>query len=290
LLLDATLGVGICGHPIPSVQLPDNEEEREKRITAMILGGDTIIHLDNIPTGDVLGSPSLCSLLTSRIWKGRKLGVSEMPAYPNTLILFGSGNNTRCTGEVAKRIVPIFLRPFDDHPEDRSNFVHTDIFSYVRSKRRRLLSILLGMVEKWKREGCPGTDRRLGGFEPWAATIGGILKLHGFHQWLGNYRSWIRSADEWAVDAESLITAWWQSHGDRAITASQVLGVVRETGTFPRVLAHRDHSGQLVVLARSVLTPLADRPVGRYRVVRDQYGSSSLYRLEPNDPEGQGDA
>ncbi|MFN3684838.1 MAG: hypothetical protein ACK41F_13035 [Fimbriimonadaceae bacterium] len=39
----------ITGRDTPSMQITDREEEREKRILAMLLEGETLMHLDNLP-------------------------------------------------------------------------------------------------------------------------------------------------------------------------------------------------------------------------------------------------
>jgi len=45
------------------------------------------------------------------------------------------------------------------------------------------------MIERWKNAGCPLDERALHPMTPWARTIGGILKVSGFADFLGNYRA-----------------------------------------------------------------------------------------------------
>ncbi len=279
LLISSLLGRGICGRPIPTLQIGMSEEEREKRITSLILEGATVTHLDNIPTRAALDSAALSSLLTSRIWKGRQLGESRTPELPNNLIPVASGNNVRATGEVAKRCVPIWLQPLDDHPEDRADFAHPDIQRYARENRRRLLAILLGLVLAWKEAGQPPGTARLGGFEEWARTIGGILHLAGFDAWMTNYRAWVSVADDWTADAQALAERWWARHGGAPISASDALRLlVSLPPIFPWVTA-RHESSQLMTFTKGVLLQMVDRPLRGHRLEKERSGNNSLYRM-----------
>lgn len=286
LLIDAAIGCPILGRGVTVTQLGSSEEEREKRITTLILQGTTAIHLDNLPIGEILDSASLASLVTSHpTWSGRVLGVSRMPELPNRMVVIMSGNNPKASGEIVKRTVPIVLRPLDAHPEDRTGYVHPDATVYALSKRRAVLEALLGIVEAWKAAGCPPApaDRRMGRYERWVAAVGGALAHAGCRDWLTNYKAWVRLADEATADAEALIAAWAARHGLKDITATQVLDLVETTGTYPAVTS-RPQAGRLVSLARRVLTPLCDRPVGGWIVRRVGSGSSSRYQLTAATP------
>jgi len=286
LCIDTMIGCPILGRGVTVAQIGSCEEEREKRITTLIIQGATCIHLDNLPIGEVLDSASLASLATAYpTWSGRMLGVSRMPELPNRMIVFMSANNPKASGEIVKRTVPIILRPLDAHPEDRSGFVHPDATAYALAQRRTVLEALLGMIQSWNAAGCPPppADRRMGRYEAWVAAVGGVLAYAGCQEWLGNYKAWVRCADEATADAETLVAAWAKRHGEKEITARQVLDLVEATETYPAVTS-RPEAGRLVSLARRVLTPLTDRPVGGSIVQRVGSGSSSRYRLAPAVP------
>jgi len=122
-----------------------------------------------------------------------------------------------------------------------------------------------------------------------------VLHHAGLIEWMGNYRAWVRIGDDWTSDAESLVEKWAEKHGEETrVSASQVLDLVREIGVFPSVTSRKE-SGQGVALARTVLTPLVDRPVGHWVVRRAGKGGSVRYRLTrglpgggnpPNPPDG----
>ncbi len=290
LLISAVLGHAILGTRVPSVQLGEREEEREKRITSMILEGATIVHLDNLPAASVLDSPSLASLLTSPTWKGRTLGASSMPDLPNPLTLVASANNLRASAEISKRIVPIWLEPTTDHPETREDFEHPDALAYAAGRRREVLACLLGMVSRWVAAGRPAGKRRLGGFEAWAAAVGGILELHSMGpDWLENREEWSDQADEWSQDVRALVDAWWARYGTIEVSGSQVLEIVVQEKLFPDVLA-KAPGAQLQTLGRRVLSQLCNRPVGGWKVRKrsDSHAGSNRYYLQQagGDPAG----
>lgn len=285
MLINAALGNAVLGGAVPSVQIGEREEEREKRFTTLIIEGATIVHLDNLPSGSVLDSPSLCALTTSPTWKGRTLGVSEMPTLPNTLTLVASANNLRSTGEVAKRIVPIWLQPKDDHPETRSDFQHPDICAYAGTRRRDVLGCLIGMVSRWITAGRPPGTRRMGGFEQWAAAVGGIMEMHDLGgDWLANRSEWADQADEWTQDAKQLGEAWFTKHGPTEISASQVLDILVDEKIFLDVLAKPDNA-RLRTLAARVIKPMTDRPIsflGRLwavKLYRSEHAKANRYCL-----------
>jgi hypothetical protein len=283
LMVNSILGAAVTGSTIPSVQLGEREEEREKRFTSLILEGETVIHLDNLPGTSILDSPSLASILTSSVWKGRTLGASSMPSLPNTLTLVASANNLRTSSEIAKRIVPIWLEPPTDNPEARTNFVHPDIFTFANSQRRVVLSTLLGLIANWIDIGRPSSPVRFGGFEQWATAIGGILGTHiSTAGWLSNRSEWATDADEFSQDARSLVEAWWNTYQEQLVRPAQILDLCREVGVFNTVFARTHPAGQLISLGRYVLSPLTNRPVSNFRIRKSRVKMAALYYLAQN--------
>lgn len=281
-LADAAVGCAVLGRPVAPMQAGRTEEEREKRITALLLQGETVVHLDNLPVGEIVDSPALASLATSfPFWRGRMLGVSRVPLLRNNLAVILSGNNTKTTGEIAKRTVPVFLQPATDHPEERTDFVHPDIEGYAKSRRRAVLEALLGMVESWKAAGRPAAAHRrtMGGFERWAAMVGGVLAHAGLTEWMSNYRAWVGGADEWTSEAETLVERWAKDHGSAPIQAKQILALVRELGIYAVVTSRPTEESQLVALGRRVLGALTGRPVRTWQVEVVGKGGSRRYHL-----------
>jgi len=281
LLIDVVLGVVFLGEDcVPTMQIGRTEDEREKRITSAIIEGATIVHIDNLPSEEVLDSPSLASLATSRTWRGRVLGFSRLIELLNTLIPVFSGNNPKATGELTKRTVPIALQPKDDKPEERRDFVHPDVRGYARDRRRTVLGVLMRMVQDWVDAGCPPppTNVRMGGFEDFVRVVGGILHYAGATAWLSNYAAWIKCGDEFSADAAVLVDHWWRVRGSAEVAPADILDMVKKLGVFPQVVAGQE-SGASARLARQVLSPLEDRPVAGRFVRRRAFGNASRYWL-----------
>ncbi len=219
-LAEEVLGGVILGRETPALQITDRDEERDKRLLALLLQGETIVHLDNLPP--TVDSGALASILTATTYQGRILGASRIVSLPNTLTVVGSGNNTECSAEIAKRTVPILLQPRTPHPESRKNFLHPDLRAHVKRSRRRILSVLLGMIENWLEQGRRPHPNRFGGFEIWSETIGGILHTNCFNRWRRNEEEWRRAADPVGQEWETFVAAWWGRFGKESVAVAAV--------------------------------------------------------------------
>jgi hypothetical protein len=277
-LAEVVVGLLMLGGYTPAMQLSAYDEENDKRILSLLLTGGSVVHLDNLK--EHIDSPSLASLLTASVYRGRLLGSSQMVELPNTLTLLATGNNVKSTGEIAKRCVPIILQPQTDAPERRTDFVHPDLDGYVRRQRRAALACLIGAVELWKRAGQPAGDIPMGGFEHWARTVGGVLKVLGYDQWLGNVRRWVRDADPRGEDLRLLVDAWYREYQSHPVTTQALHRIAEDTELFTDVLKAPSERGRLTAFAMRVLARNVDTPVGGWIIRRQGSGSSNRYYLE----------
>ncbi len=278
-----TFGGVVLGRTAPVMPWAASEEERDKRLTALLKRGTTIAVIDNLDTNESLDSAVLASLVTGRQYTGRLLGKSEMIDLPNTLTLVATGNNTRCSGEIAKRTIPILLQPTTDSPETRTDFRHPDVVAHVREARPAVLGALLGMVENWKRDRHVD-DRTMGGFEQWSRVVGGILYANGLAKWRSNCAAWVRHADPDGEDLRAFVAAWADRWIDERRAARDLLPLAEELGVFPWVHKAKNDSGKLVSFAKTVLRRHENRPVGQWVIRASGSGSMSLYYLEGSKP------
>lgn len=278
-LVEDVLGGVLLGWATPALQLSGNEEERDKRIVAVLLRGTTILHLDNL--AQLLDSPALASLITSRTYSGRLLGKSEMVEIPNMLTIVGTGNNVRASSEMSKRAVPINLLPTTDSPETRTDFRHPNLSQYVASIRRDVLGALLGMVENWRAAGMPMGPRPFGGFDAWAGVVGGILATQGCTEWLSGRAAWQGAADDDSADLRTLVVAWAEKHGlGTAVEAKMVFEIARDLGLFPRVFQRPTDQGQITTFSSKVLRASLRRPSGDLWIVDEGTGNHRKYRVQ----------
>ena len=276
-LVNEVLGGVLIGREAPSMQITEREEEREKRILSMLLQGETLMHLDNLPHW--IDSQSLSSLLTARIFGGRVLGFSRAVNLPNNLTVVGTGNNVQASGEIAKRIVPIMIEPTSAHPESRTDFQHPDIRAYVRQRRHTVLECLLGLVENWIAAGKPRHPNRLGGFENWSETIGGILRVNGLRKWRTNESEWRAAADPNSQEMEAFVKAWHEAFKGEEVDSGRLRDLAQQNELFGYIFAKRSEKAVSVAFGR-MLQRHADMPVGRWFIRRSTSGNNAHYYLK----------
>lgn len=287
-LAEEVLGGVILGRPTPALQLTGSDDERDKRILAVLLRGDTIIHFDNIHHG-YLDSPALASLVTASNYSGRVLGQTELCAPRNLTTIVATGNNIRMTGELAKRTVPIVLRPPTDRPEERTDFAHPDLRAYVTAERGRIMGCLVGMVLNWQAEGSPMVGPPFGGFERWTRMIAGILAANGFAEHLSNRDSWVSRTNTDGDDLEQFVALWAERYGSAPASPKQLCELASDGDMFDR-LFRKGTSGApdkatIATFARHVLAASEDRPVRGWVIRRGRTESIRYWYLEQQQPE-----
>jgi hypothetical protein len=279
-LLD-TASLAVTGERMVPMQIGGDEDEREKRITSLILRGAQSVHFDNVPTGVDLDSASIASLATAwPSWSGRILGASALPSLPNSLVVAFSGNNPKASGENAKRSVPIVLESRTDHPESRDDFLHPDCYAYALERRPSVLGTLLGMVERWKAAGRPKATKRLGGFERWAEAVVGILVHAGARMTLENYAGWVSSSNDFGADAEAFLTEANRLHGADTFSAKQAFQIAEDVGLFQAYYGGKNDRGRMTSFGMKILTPLVDRPVATGKLRKSGTGSNAVYHVQ----------
>jgi hypothetical protein len=276
-LVNEVFGGIITGRDTPSMQITDREEEREKRILAMLIQGETLMHLDNLPA--YIDSPALASLLTTQRFAGRLLGYSRNVNLPNNLTIVGTGNNVQASGEIAKRIVPIMIEPTSANPEARTDFQHSDIRAYVRAQRRTVLECLLGLVENWLAAGRPTCGNRLGGFENWSEVVGGILAVNGLRAWRTNEGNWRRRADAKGAEMFRFVELWHEQFAAREVTPKELLDLANRNDLFDGIFAKQTPRAVAVAFGR-MLQRHTDTPVGKWYIRYSNNSNHPGYRLE----------
>ncbi len=135
------------GRPANMMGAPDTEDEWRKAITSTLLEGSPIIVIDNVV--GKLRSSSLTRALTSRTWRDRFLGKSEMVDLPQRSVWSATGNNISIGGDLARRSFWIRMDASMARPWLRSGFKHDDLLGWIRANRASLLSDLLIMARAW---------------------------------------------------------------------------------------------------------------------------------------------
>lgn len=279
-LAEQVFGGVIMGKPTPALQITDNEDEQDKRILSLLLQSGTLVHLDNLPSA-MLDSRALASFLTTRVYSGRLLSSSKMLNLENVLTVVATGNNIQCSSEIAKRIIPIILQPKTSHPEDRTEFEHCDLPRHVRENRRLILSCLLGMIENWKAAGQPPHPQPLGGFESWAAAVGGILNVNFMPSWRKNEKTWRGKSDSQTEELLTFVTAWWERAKTANMSIIELLKIADDVEVFDWIFNRPQERARQTAMGK-LMRRYIDTPIGKWIIKRHGIGTHNSYCLCEN--------
>jgi hypothetical protein len=209
-LLAETVAVIGSGHTAEMLGAPRDEEEWRKQITAKLAAGATLITVDNVE--GALYAPSLARALTARTWTDRVLGRSETITVGQRATWIATGNNLQLRGDLPRRCYWIRLDARESRPWQRENFKHPDLLGWVTKNRGRLIHALLTLARTWFAAGKPKAQNlpRLGSFEAWAETVGGMVAFAGISDFLGNLDALYDKADAGGAEWEGFLQAWWE--------------------------------------------------------------------------------
>jgi hypothetical protein len=198
------------GESVAVLIAPDNDEEWDKRITAMLLQGRSLICIDNLPAGR-LQSAKLEAVLTADLYEGRMLGQSTMVKMPHRATWMATGNNITLGGDLPRRCYRIRLDPKVSQPWMRKGFRHEDLAGWVLQHRAELISALLTLARAWYVAGQPVDESlpTLGTFTPWVKIIGSILHHAGVEGFLANLHHLYEEADDESGQWEAFLEVWF---------------------------------------------------------------------------------
>ena len=135
--LAALAGVELAVEPASA-----EDVETQKRLLAHGLEGSTVVCFDNL--SGAFGSDSLCSWLTSPVFKGRVLRESRNAAVPTRMLVVLTGNNLRMKGDLCRRVLTCRIDPQTETPWCRAFTL--DPLKYIRNNRQRLVADTLEVL------------------------------------------------------------------------------------------------------------------------------------------------
>ncbi len=104
----------------------------------------------------------------------------------NDVVLAISTNFGSVSEDSMNRSLTSHLRPVGNIV-DRQSTIGNPKLEFLPANRERIAAELRLMVERWKAAGRPLDENARHPFSVWAKVIGGILKVNGFTDFLGNY-------------------------------------------------------------------------------------------------------
>jgi hypothetical protein len=221
LLID-TICVTATGRHAPRWAQTIDEEEERKRLMTIAMSGDAALHIDNIT--HPLGSGPLDMAMTAEAITERIMATHAERTAPIKAVFFGSGNNMIFQSDMARRVVPIDLAPQQERPDERENFTHHPLLTWVMEQRPRLVVAALTIIKAYIDAGRPKQAglKAFGSYEQWSDLIRQSLI------WAGEPDPCAGRGD---IEAESdpkyetqkvVLTAWYERYGEARKTLKEV--------------------------------------------------------------------
>lgn len=286
LLVDC-VSIITTGRRSASMTMPRGEDEWRKQITARLMTGTTIIHLNNVPRGWPLDSATLAAALTTTTWSDRRLGGNtENLLVPNRAVWLATGNNITFAGDMQRRGYRIAIDANESQPWRRKDFKYTNLLEHVQQHRGELLRALLMLARAWFAAGKPEPKtEKLGSFESWSTVIGGILEQARVQNFLGNLAQ-LYAEDEETVQWGNFLAVWHEQFKGKAITMPTLCATLDAEGSellpvLPDHLAEARDAGRGSFNKKlgHALKRQKDRVFGAYRLMRGDLERVSNTRL-----------
>lgn len=273
-LLTDVLCTIATGHPAAKTTEAGDEQEWRKRITALLLQGMPVIVIDNLRRR--LDSAALSSAITSPLFGDRILGRSEAVRLPVRCAWAATANNAELSAEITRRTIRIRLDAGLERPWTRQVFRHLRLIEWVRDHHAQLVWAAIVLGRFWIAKGRPAGNRRIGMFESWAETIGGILDVADVRGFLGNIEELHAIADTETAALRRFIRNWWSSCQDKPVGAQQLYSLAEDLDLGEgNAQSRRTRLGYL-------LRSLRDRRFGKLRVaLAGSLHNAQQWRLEP---------
>lgn len=223
-LLSEVIALIATGRSAAMMPAPTEEAAWQKLITSMLSVGRNLAIIDNVEAK--LYVPSLASILTSSTWTDRRFGRNdEMITLPHSMIWICTGNNVLLGGDLPRRCYWIRLDAHSARPWQRSEFMHPDLEEWVSTHRGEIIAAILTMARCWILAGKPKPDTaipKMGSFDSWRYTIGGILGYCKVPDFLGNLEAMYELADTDGPQWEAFIVKWHSVFGSKPVTVADL--------------------------------------------------------------------
>jgi hypothetical protein len=170
LLTDAMATIA-TGRPASRKAYPATDEECEKVLAAYALRGASFISIDDVKRP--LGGENLDRVLTARGEVDfRRLGKTDLITMPWRAVMAFTGVNVRFVGQMARRVLVARIESRLERPQDRADFKHAELLTWIGENRPRLVVAALTVLRAYLAKGAPDAGcKRWGSFEEWSRLI-----------------------------------------------------------------------------------------------------------------------
>jgi hypothetical protein len=269
-LLAQTIGQIVLGRELPVSSYAHDPEEMRKKITAIALAGDRMVHLDNLEGN--FGNDALDRALTTTRWKDRILGKSQEVDLPLLPVWYGTGNNVAVAADTTRRIIHIRLDVLDEKPEERTGFRHPQLLNWISANRGRLLCSAITVLRAYFNAGMPPQGLTpFGSFEGWSGLVREAVVWTGQPDPCRTRAKLAERSDTTADALGQLISAWRQiDPAEAGIVVSDLLARL-----YPREFQPRDDAS---IAMRAALENLVCCPAGKAPGPRQVAAKLRFYR------------
>jgi hypothetical protein len=218
----------VTGKEFAVASYNEDDDELRKLVTSLALAGDRLVLFDNIEGH--FGSAVLDRALTGTTWKDRLLNTNRTAEMGLYMTWYATGNNVIAAADTARRICHCRLESPEEWPEERSQFRHSNLLSWVGANRGRLFVAALTILRAYCVAGRPDMHLQAwGSFEGWSQLVRSAIV------WLdlpdpGCTRVFFQdSADPTAKTMGRLLRYWEQLPGSASgLTAAEVIKIYEQ--------------------------------------------------------------
>lgn len=235
------------GRSAPRMTYPAEDEELEKILGGYAAAGAAIVNFDNVATP--FGGAALDKVITATDKvEMRVLGRTGNPQFSWRAVVFASGNNVRCRGDMLARVLSPRLETSLENPETRNDMRYPDLRAHVRSHRMQLVASALTILRAYFCAKCPDLGvAKWGGFESWSRLIPHALVWSGAADPLGARRGLAGDQDPERMFGEAMIAGWGRlcAAEPLGLTIKQALHELYPSGREPGADAPPDGYDEL---------------------------------------------
>jgi hypothetical protein len=163
------------------------------------------VRLDSAGKGKLIRSAFLESFVTSPEVTLASPSAGELVALENRFVALLNTNDGALSTDLLNRALTICLSP-RGNIQDRVSPIGNPKLEFLPLNGERIEAELRGMIKRWKQAGQPLDETVRHPMTPWARTIGGILQVNGFSDFLANFGN-RKTADDPIREALSIIGA-----------------------------------------------------------------------------------
>lgn len=282
-LLARSALLAACGDDLPMTMEMSNKGDYRKLLTTLLPMNPLAIVLDNVNT--TIQSPALLATLTAKTVQDRPIGTSKLVEMEVGAVFAMTGNNLIVDAELKRRTVRIRLNAEAITPLRRRtrNFRHPNLIEWGMENRGRLIAAAMVIAKNWIVSGKPLPEGliRLGSFERFCETVGGMLHAAGITGFLGNVTEVTENPDEMLGQVYRFLRAWESAHQSREVTASDLLPLLVGRRAVADLGIGNGSDHQRLTRFGLKLRQLAGRAFDGYQVVRVGVSHHTVvYRLD----------